>query len=255
MCPGESNFTLGEVKNIAAELSSRKDAAVLTGAGISVASGVKPFRGKGGLWEKYDPYEVAHIESFRRNPQKAWEALKEIIEAVGQVAPNAAHLALARMEELGIVRSVITQNVDGLHQAAGSKNVIEFHGNTRRLSCLGCSRGFTFEEVDLDELPPRCPDCHEILRPAAVFFGEAIPHDALVQARSEAENCNAVLVVGTSAVVEPAASLPLIAKRRGVPIIEVNPESSPLTQQADYFLQGNAEDVLPQLLEKLVISE
>lgn len=251
--PG-SKFSPDEIKKAAAELSKRKETVVLTGAGISVASGVKPFRGKGGLWEKYDPYEVAHIDGFKKDPYKSWVALKEIIEVLGQAEPNAAHLCLAKMEQMGIVRSIITQNVDGLHQAAGSKVVIEFHGNTRKLICLECSSAFSDEEIDLGSLPPHCSYCHSILRPAAVFFGEAIPRDAMVQARSEAEQCSSVLVVGTSAIVEPAASLPFIAKRHGAPVIEINPESSPLTSEADYFLQGSAEEVLPRLLEGLISS-
>lgn len=248
----ESVFPFKEVKDAVREFRKYK-VAVLTGAGISVASGIMPFRGKGGLWEKYDPEEVADIEHFRRNPQNSWVMLKEVLEVVERSLPNPAHLSLAKMEEMGFVTSVITQNIDGLHQRAGSKQVIEFHGNTSRLLCLGCAALYTALEIDLSFLPPHCPVCEGVLKPDAVFFGESIPRAALVQAHSEAQQCAVMLVIGTSGMTEPAAGLPMLAKKHGARIIEVNPEHSYLTSfTTDIFLQGKAEEILPQIVDELI---
>jgi NAD-dependent deacetylase len=211
-----------------------------------------PFRGKGGLWEKYDPEEMASIESFRRNPGQAWVMHKEVLEVVEKALPNPAHLSLARMEERGYISSIITQNIDGLHQKAGSKRVIEFHGNVRRLVCLDCAARYAVGEIDLSSLPPLCPLCQGVLKPDAVFFGEPIPRNALYQAHLEVEQCRVMLVVGTSGIVEPAASLPVLAKSKGAFVIEINPEPSHLTAFiTTLFIQGKAEKVLPLLLEEL----
>lgn len=244
-------YTVEQVKNASQVLNSAK-AVVLTGSGISVASGIMTFRGKGGLWEKYDPEEMASIESFRRNPRKAWVMHKEVLEVVERALPNPAHLSLAEMEKMGYVSCIITQNIDGLHQKAGSKRVIEFHGNVRNLVCLGCDALYPAGEIDLSVLPPLCSLCQGVLKPAAVFFGEPIPRDALNQAHREVKQCRVMLVVGTSGIVEPAASLPLLARKNGAFIIEINPEPSYLTSGiTDLFIQGKAEDVLPALLKEL----
>jgi NAD-dependent deacetylase len=249
--PEEQNFPLKKVKDAAKEIGTT-NVVVLTGAGISVASGIMPFRGKGGLWEKYDPEEVANIENFRRNPKKSWVMLKEVLEVVEKALPNPAHLSLARMEEMGFASSIITQNIDGLHQKAGSKTVIEFHGNTTRLVCLGCAALYPAREIDLSSLPPYCPVCNGVLKPDAVFFGESIPRNALYQAHMEVQQCQVMLVVGTSGMVEPAASLPRLAKSKGAFIIEINPEHSYLTSSiTTLFLQGKAEEVLPVIFEEL----
>ncbi|MGI6319216.1 MAG: NAD-dependent deacylase [Firmicutes bacterium] len=229
-----------------------KKVVALTGAGISVASGISPFRGPGGLWEKYDPEEVANIENFRRNPRSSWVMLKEVLEVVEKALPNSAHLSLARMEKKGFISSVITQNIDGLHQKAGNKTVIEYHGNTTRLVCLSCSALFSYREIDLGSLPPYCPACGGVLKPDAVFFGEPIPKAALLQAHAEAQQCRVMLVIGTSGMVQPAAGLPFLAKKNGARIIEVNPERSYLTSSVtDIFLQGKAEEILPIIDEWL----
>ena len=248
----DSIFPFKEVKDAVREFRKYK-VAVLTGAGISVASGIMPFRGKGGLWEKYDPEEAANIEYFRRDPKSSWVMLKEVLEVVEKALPNQAHLSLAKMEEMGFVTSVITQNIDGLHQRAGSRIVIEFHGNTSRLVCLRCAALYPAREIDLSILPPHCPVCKGVLKPDAVFFGESIPRDALDQAHSEAKHCSVMLVVGTSGMVEPAASLPMLAKKHGALVIEVNPEHSNLTSfTTDLFLQGKAEEILPQIVDELI---
>lgn len=219
----------------------------LTGAGISVASGIPAFRGMGGLWEKYDPEEYATIDAFRANPGKVWQMLKEFKEVIEKARPNPAHQALARLEQMGCLRAVITQNVDGLHQEAGNTNVIEFHGNNRLVVCLKCGEKYPNDRLNLETLPPYCP-CGGVLKPDAVFFGEPIPWAALSRAREEAQSCRVVLVVGTSAVVEPAASIPYLARRAGAVIIEVNPERALFS---DIFLSGPAEEILPSLVAEV----
>jgi len=248
----------GNYKELISEAVERivaaKKITALTGAGISVASGIMPFRGKGGLWEKYDPSEVAEINRFLMNPGKSWIALKEIQQVVEKALPNAAHFALAKMEEMGYLLSVITQNVDGLHQAAGNKRVIEYHGNTIRLLCLKCHAKYPSKEISLETLPPLCPACKGVLKPDAVFFGEMIPADAQSQSLIDIMQCGAMLVVGTSALVEPAASLPRTGKRNGAFIIEVNPEPSALTRMVDLFIEGKAEEILPLMVDELLKS-
>jgi NAD-dependent deacetylase len=224
----------------------------LTGAGISVESGIPPFRGKGGLWEKFDPMIFAHIDAFRRDPDTVWNLLlKTLGETLAKAKPNKAHDGLAEMERQGCLRAVITQNVDGLHQAAGSREVIEFHGSMASHRCLACDRGAASETVDLDRLPPRCA-CGGVLRPDIVFFGETIPFAALQNSERFARMCDAMLVVGTSATVEPAASIPHIAKQNGARIIEINPEPTPLTRTiSDISLMGPAGDMVSELVAAL----
>lgn len=224
----------------------------LTGAGISVESGIPPFRGKGGLWEKFDPMSYAHIDAFRRDPERVWKVLlKTLGETLAKARPNKAHLGLAELERRGCLRAVITQNVDGLHQQAGSREVIEFHGSMATHRCLDCDRRMPTERVALDQIPPRC-HCGGVLRPEVVFFGETIPFEALKNSEQFARMCDAMLVVGTSATVEPAASIPLIAKQHGARIIEINPQPTPLTRTiSDISLMGPAGDVVSELVAAL----
>lgn len=224
----------------------------VTGAGISVESGIPPFRGKGGLWEKFDPMTYAHIDAFRRDPKKVWQVLlKTLSDTLVKARPNRAHKGLAQLERRGCLRAVITQNIDGLHQQAGSREVIEFHGTMAHHRCLTCDQDIRSKDVDLGELPPRC-DCGGVLRPEIVFFGEAIPMAALSNSQQFARMCDAMLVVGTSATVEPAASLPHIAKQHGARIIEINPDPTPLTDAiSDIALMGPAGAVMTRLVEAL----
>lgn len=219
----------------------------LTGAGISVESGIPDFRSKGGLWDRYDPEEYASIYSFRRNPEKVWQMLREMEEIVDKARPNAAHIGLAEMEEMGLLTSVITQNVDNLHQEAGSKDVIEYHGNSRSLTCLWCNRRYDYTQKK-GEYPPYC-ECGKILKPDVVFFGEAIPMEAMTRSYELASSCQALLIIGTSAVVSPFNVLPRQAKQAGAVIIELNLERTVLTDQiADIFLQGKASDTVSQVV-------
>ncbi|MBW1780290.1 MAG: NAD-dependent deacylase [Deltaproteobacteria bacterium] len=219
----------------------------LTGAGISVESGIPDFRSAGGLWSRYDPAEYATISAFRANPQKVWNMLLEMDEIVGQAKPNNAHFALGELEMLGLLDCIITQNVDNLHQAGGSKNVIEYHGNSSTLSCLWCGKRYTAEEKR-GERPPRCA-CQKVLKPDVIFFGEAIPEEAMRRSFELASSAQALLVVGTSAVVSPVNTIPSIAKRNGAKIVEVNKERTHLTDTlTDIFFQGSAGEIMPAIV-------
>ncbi len=240
------------ITRLAHDLSRSRKAIALTGAGISVESGIPDFRSAGGLWSRYDPMEYAHIDGFRRDPVKIWNMLREIIQVIEGARPNSAHKALAELERMGILSSVITQNVDGLHQAAGSRRVIEFHGTNRFLVCLSC--GFRAETAafDTQNEVPRCPSCGAVLKPDVVFFGEPIPADAMREAFEEARRADLVLVIGTSAVVFPASDIPSIAKEHSARVVEINLEETSLTGTiADYLIKGPAGQILPQVVSTL----
>jgi NAD-dependent deacetylase len=240
------------IKKAAKDIVDARKTIALTGAGISVESGIPDFRSAGGLWSKYDPEEYAHISAFRSNPAKVWQMLQEMMELVLSAEPNPAHRALAELERMGLLRSVITQNVDGLHQRGGSKEVIEFHGSNQWLVCLGCGYRQEAASLSLEVIPPRCPQCGSILKPDVVFFGEAIPWEAQTKSFEEARTCDLVLVVGTSAVVYPAAGIPTIAKQGGAKVVEINMESTPLTGSvSDYLIQGSAGQILPKIVEEV----
>jgi NAD-dependent deacetylase len=235
-------------KEIAYKLQKSRKIVALTGAGISVESGIPAFRGSQGLWDRYDPMEFAHIESFLANPGKVWRMLVDLGDMVAQARPNSGHLALAQLESMGHLRAVITQNIDGLHQAAGNKNVIEFHGNGQRLVCLSCRKTYAPEVVNPMDLPPRC-SCRGILKPDVVFFGEPIPVEATQKAFREARSCDMMLVVGTSAVVAPASNIPFMAKQQGAVIVEINLEKTHLSETiSDYVLEASAGHALSTIL-------
>lgn len=240
------------IKKAAEDLSGAKMVTALTGAGISVESGIPPFRGKGGLWEKYDPMEVAHIDAFLQNPTKAWNLLfKDMKEVLDKATPNDSHKGLAKLEAFGILKTIITQNVDGLHQMAGNTDVIEFHGNMAWQRCMKCDAHFKTSRVEITEIPPRC-DCGGILRPNAVLFGEMIPQEALWRSRQVATDCDVMLVMGTSAVVQPAALMPVVAKESGAKVIEINAERTPLTGEiSDYLILGTAGDVMNGIVAQI----
>ena len=227
------------------------NAVALTGAGISVESGIPDFRGNDGLWTRYDPAEYATIDAFRRNPGKVWRMLREVDDLCVKARPNPAHSALAGMERSGHIKAVITQNIDGLHQEAGSTRVIEFHGNGRWLVCQKCSTRYPREKVTVEELPPRC-GCDGVLKPDVVLFGEPIPYEAVVRAHEELKRCDVMLIVGTSGLVSPAADIPYSARSRGARIVEVNLEPTPYTNTiSDLFFPASASRVLAGI-EKVV---
>ena len=240
------------IKKAAEDLGAAGNVAALTGAGISTESGIPPFRGKGGIWEKFDPMEIAHIDAFLKDPARVWNVLiKEMKEIVDMANPNDGHRGLAKLEEMGKLKTVITQNIDGLHQAAGNTDVIEFHGNFAWQRCMECNQKYATSQVDISEIPPLC-NCGGILRPDAVFFGEMIPQDAMCRSRKAARDCDLMLVVGTSAVVHPAALMPVLAKETGATVVEINPEKTPLTGEiSDYLIMGQAGDVMNQIIAEM----
>jgi NAD-dependent deacetylase len=243
------------IRRAAADLAAAGNVAALTGAGISIESGIPPFRGKGGLWERFDPMEFAHIDAFIRDPAKVWKVLvREMKEVVDRAKPNDGHKGLAKLEARDKLKTIITQNIDGLHQAAGNTDVIEYHGTFAWQRCMDCDQKYETRKVDISEIPPRCA-CGGILRPDAVFFGELIPAEAMSRSMQAAADCDLMLVVGTSAVVQPAAMIPLIAKDNGAKIVEINPERTPLTDDiSDYLIMGEAGEVMNRIvaaMEKL----
>ncbi len=240
-----------QMEEVARLLAASQRVVALTGAGISVESGIPAFRGAQGLWDKYDPIQFASLQAFEADPGLVWGMLLEMDELVRQALPNPAHEALARLEALGRLQSVVTQNIDGLHQAAGNQNVIEFHGSGRRLRCHACGRLVSRLELDLDKLPPRC-GCGGVVRPDVVLFGEEISERAALTAFALCQGCQVMLVVGTSALVAPASHLPLLAKAHGAQVVEINPEPTPLTGGvSDYSLRAGASQALPSLVEQV----
>ena len=239
------------IRKTAEAISRSRKVVACTGAGIVMERGSQEFRGAGGLWEKFDPGEYATIEAFRANPKKVWTMLKEMGDLLESSRPNPAHQALARLEEVGHLRSVITQNIDHLHQDAGNRRVIEYHGSHKNLVCMSCGRLYRKVEVKLEFLPPLCT-CSGILKPTVVFFGEPIPWGAHLQAVEEARDCEVMLVIGTSAVVSPACDIPVLAKKGGAILVEVNLEETQLTQDvSDWILKGSASRIMQSVMDQL----
>ncbi len=234
-------------------IRDRGNIVAFTGAGISVESGIPAFRGAQGLWEKYDPAEYADIRSFLSEPAKVWGMLREMTRLIFDAKPSPAHLALAALERAGFLNAVVTQNVDGLHQEAGNTKVIEYHGNSRYLFCLGCRARTPFTEEALAAMPyPTCAACRQPLKPDGVFFGEEIPSSAIEQARVAVQTCGVMMVIGTSGVVYPAAEIPFLAAARGAAVVEINIAPTPFTSSmTGYFLEGSASRVLPEIVGRL----
>lgn len=240
------------IKKAAVMLTENLPGVALTGAGISVESGIPDFRSPGGLWERFDPMEYATINAFTENPEKIWKMLIEMEGVVAQAEPNPAHTALAELEKMGLLSSIVTQNIDGLHQKAGSKKVVEFHGNAGRLICLeGCGRwpADDFRSHKQTGTIPRCPECATILKPDVVFFGEPIPPEALTHSFELVQNCRVMLVVGTSATVAPASNLPLLARQMGADVLEFNLEPTVLSPLVAQSIIGSASETLAKLVD------
>lgn len=225
---------------------------VLTGAGVSAESGIPTFRqAQTGLWAKYDPQELATPDAFRRNHRLVWGWYQWRRELVSRARPNPAHLALAAMEEVTTHLTLITQNVDGLHGQAGSHNIIELHGNLMRNKCFEYDHPVTAgAEIapEVPEDPPRCPQCRSLLRPDVVWFGEALPANTIETAFAATQESDVFFAIGTSAVVHPAASLPLLAMERGALTIEVNPDRTSLSPLVDHRFPRPAGELLPALV-------
>ncbi|MBP7735598.1 MAG: NAD-dependent deacylase [Spirochaetes bacterium] len=236
------------IKDARSIISKSHYLAALTGAGISAGSGIPAFRGRGGLWQVYDP-ALARIDVFRDNPHLVWDMTRELIALIEGSEPNPAHRALAEMERGGVLKGLVTQNIDNLHQRAGSRSIIELHGTIGNLRCLTCNTVFNSADFKIMDEDPLCPHCSAVLKPGMVFFGEALPFGALMEARLLAGTADAMLIIGTSAVVNPAAELPVVAKGNRAKIIEINIEPTGLTNSiTDVFIRGRAEEVLPDLL-------
>jgi len=242
------NVDGGDIRAASELLAGAARIAVLTGAGISAESGVPTFRGAGGFWRGRSALDLATPQAFARDPERVWDFYRFRIAGLERVEPNEGHRALARLEERCERFWLITQNVDGLHRAAGSRNVVELHGNLARSRCVACD--YACASRDLPDAPvPICPVCGSRLRPAVVWFGEMLPRAELARTEEAVRECDVMLVVGTSGVVEPAASLARRASSRGAGVVEVNLEPTPLTPVADVTVLGRAGIVLPLLVE------
>ena len=250
------------IRAAAAILAAARHAIALTGAGLSVESGIPSFRGPGGLWTRYGPPSNLSYPEFIRNPQDWWERrlhdeitpgnpTYDLKIAVDNAAPNLGHLALAELERQGIIKSVITQNVDGLHTQAGTRALLEIHGNRNRLRCIGCGQRWPLAGYAITDLPPVCRHCGNIIKLDTVMFGEPIPHATLESCFAAVAQCDAMLLAGTSGTVNPAAQFPLIAQQHGAQIIEVNPAPTELTANADLVVTGPAGVTLPAIAELL----
>ena len=229
----------------------------LVGAGMSKESGIPTFRGGDGLWDKHGEPPMDGYQRFLEDPAAWWaqrlaqqERGGELAQALEGAQPNPGHLAMAEMERLGFLKHIITQNIDNLHQLAGSQAITEIHGNRTKMRCIQCSRRWPREEFRSDEVPPRCPDCAGLVKGDTVMFGEPIPSDALEICFEQAQRADAMLLVGTSAVVTPAADLPVIAYRNDARLIEINPQATPLTEICSAVLRLASGEVLPKLLAR-----
>jgi NAD-dependent deacetylase len=251
----------GEIERAAERVAQARSVVALTGAGLSVESGIPPFRGPGGLWTKYGEPPLDGYQRFLRDPRRAWQDrlsprepwAQALAETLAGAKPNAGHLALAELEALGCCDAVITQNIDDLHRQAGARVLLEIHGNHRLLRCVECVARFGPGElaIDPERLPPRCPRCGGIVKGDTVHFGEPIPADVLRRCYAAVERADCMLVVGTSATVYPAADFPLEVLRRGGSVIEVNPEPSELSDLAWLSLRGPGGAVLARLVEQV----
>jgi len=223
---------------------------VSTGAGVSTESGVPAFRGPGGLWNDFKPEDLATPEAFARDPRKVWEWYDWRRQLLKDIQPAAGHSALVELESMAPRFFLFTQNIDGLHQKAGSKRVYELHGNIWNVRCTKEKKVYLLIENPLKELPPRC-QCGALLRPDVVWFGEMLPPDVVQLAWEAARRCDAFFLVGSSAMVQPAASLAWVAKENGAIVVEINPETTPVTEIADESFRANSGAVLPRLVSAL----
>lgn len=233
-------------------IQNSKRCIAFTGAGISVESGIPPFRGENGLWNRYDP-QTFDIGYFHQNPRRCWEVIREIFyDLFGRVRPNPAHYALFELESRGALQGVITQNVDNLHFDAGSRVVHEFHGSLKRLVCLSCRTRYDISQIDLTLLPPECTRCGGLLKPDVIFFGEPIPEPARTLSFNETTRADCFLLIGTTGTVVPANLIPCAAKSGGATIIEINPLPSEYTKSVtDLFIKDTAVHAMESLMDEL----
>jgi NAD-dependent deacetylase len=246
-----------QIATAAQLLTAARSVACLTGAGVSAESGVATFRdARTGLWSRFDPAQLASQQGFAADPGLVWRWYMERLDTVSVVQPNPGHLALSELEALVPEFTLITQNVDDLHERSGNRSVLHLHGSISHFRCNACRTPYTLTREDrLADTPPICPQCGDHVRPDVVWFGEMLPGETLAQAQRAAERCDVMLVVGTSGVVYPAADLPYVAQENGAAIIEVNPERTPITALADVVLDGPSGKVLPRLLTQMTLGD
>jgi len=225
---------------------------VFTGAGISIESGIPTFRGENGLWEKYDMNYLT-LDYFYNSPAASWVFNKKIFyETFKGKVPNIAHLALSELESNGIVKTIVTQNIDNMHTLAGNENVIEFHGNARLAICTKCNKKFKIDDQLMNDLPPKCDSCNGVLKPDFIFFGESLDDQVYNAAFSAAERADVVLVIGTTGIIRPASNVPIYAKETGAKIIEINTEPSEYTDGiTDIFIHGKATVAMERILDMM----
>ena len=239
-------------KSLIDSLRKSESIVFFTGAGISSESGIPTFRGKDGIWNKLRPEELANFDAFMRNPEMVWEWYNHRKKIIHEAKPNAAHLAIAEMQNHFKNVTVVTQNIDNFHRRAGSNNIFELHGNIERNFCINCKKYYN-EELDFSAGVPKC-DCGGLIRPDVVWFGEYLPEDQFLGGEKAAINSDIFFVVGTSAVVYPAAGLVYTAKQSGSTIVEINIEETPLSSIANYSFFGKAGEILPRILEEYKVS-
>ncbi len=253
--PTDSLDTL--IREAATYIRHARHGVVLTGAGVSTPSGIPDFRSTGsGLWDKYDPFEVASLNAFRYHPERFFEWVRPLIQDILKAEPNPAHHALAQLEREGFFKTIITQNIDGLHQRAGSEHVIEVHGSLETATCTQCFRtyptsSFLDDFIHTGEMP-RCPECGGILKPDVVLFGEQLPWKAWSAAEKAARECDLMFVAGSSLEVTPVANLPLIAAQSGAALIIVNHTPTYIDIRADVVLRGDVADIIPRIAQAVL---
>ncbi len=247
----EFNLKIDDYQLAAEWVIESKYTVLFTGAGVSVESGIPPFRGENGLWMKYDPTFLV-TSYFKKHPKKSWELIREIFyDFFGRAKPNDAHYIIAELEKKGLIEAIITQNIDNLHQKAGSENVIEFHGTSKTLTCMNCTQKFTSEKF-LNKLPPHCPECGGLLKPDFVFFNEPIPSEVHELSNKYALMCDLFILVGTTGEIMPASLIPYFAREKGAKIIEINIKPTNYTHRiVDIFLKGKATEIFSKLKKAL----
>ena len=246
------------IEQAAQVISAAHHVVALVGAGLSAESGVPTFRGPDGLWIKHGEPDLRDYERFRQDPAKWWQqrlertnTLGELVETLNNAIPNEGHFALKDLEDDGVLKHIITQNIDNLHQIAGSRAITEIHGNRTKLRCIECSQRWPLDEFPMDAMPPHCPECGGIVKGDTVMFGEPIPRDALDECIAQTSRCDCMLLIGTSAVVYPAAGFPLAVYQNGGQLIEVNPNETPLTEISRVVLRAPAGKALPRVVERV----
>ncbi|MFX1555910.1 MAG: NAD-dependent protein deacylase [Promethearchaeota archaeon] len=249
-------FEKKKIQHAAELLYHAKEAIVLTGAGISTESGIPDFRGEGGIWEKYKPEIYGNIEAFLRNPAKFWELAQKVAPTLFKAKPNPGHIAIAELEKMGIIKAIITQNIDELHQKAGSIIVYEVHGNINRFDCMGCKASYTKEQI-LRKLKkekktgPSCDFCSSPVKPSVVLFGENLPRFEIYMSQDLAKKADVMLIAGSSLLVAPACDLPLYTLRDGGKLIIVNDQPTPLDGRAEVVIHHKTGIILPLIVGQI----